>query len=202
MVLLIAATVRAQDRGLIDERPEAAIDATGLESRHTSRYYFARSGKKQTARLWTKLTVVCHTASHFLTSATVSTGPSNDGPQFAPALRKASVVVSYDRVLADAAFDSEENHRLCREDLGVRSTVIPINRRNQGRKWPKTKYRRQMKRRFHRRKYGQRWQAESAFSRHKRLLDSSLRGRTDQSRERECYLRVLTHDIMLLAAVI
>jgi transposase len=58
-----------------------------------------------------------------------------------------------------------------------------------------------MKRRFHRRKYGQRWQAESAFSRHKRLLGPALRGRSDVSRERECYLRVLTHDVMLLAAV-
>lgn len=195
------ATVRAQERGLIEERPEAAIDATGLESRHTSRYYFARSGKKQSARLWTKLTVVCHTASHFFTSATVSTGPSNDGPQFAPAMKRSAVFVSWDRVLADAAFDSEANHRLCRDKLGVRSTVIPINRRNQGRKWPKTKYRRQMKRRFHRRKYGQRWQAESAFSRHKRLLGSALRGRSEPSRERECYLRVLTHNLMLLAAV-
>jgi Transposase DDE domain len=195
------ATVRAQERGLIEERPEAAIDATGLESRHTSRYYFARSGKKQSARLWTKLTVVCHTTSHFFTSATVSTGPSNDGPQFAPAMKRSAVFVSWDRVLADAAFDSEANHRLCRDKLGVRSTVIPINRRNQGRKWPKTKYRRQMKRRFHRRKYGQRWQAESAFSRHKRLLGSALRGRSEPSRERECYLRALTHNLMLLAAV-
>jgi Transposase DDE domain len=193
--------VRAQERGLIDAQPEAAIDATGLDSRHTSRYYFARSGKKQSARLWTKLTVVCHTGSHFFTAATVSSGPSNDGPQFAPALRKSAIAVCWDRVLADAAFDSEENHRLGREELGVRSTVIPLNRRNQGRKWPQTKYRRQMKRRFHRRKYGQRWQAESAFSRHKRLLGPALGGRSDASRERECFLRVLTHDIMLLAAV-
>ena len=111
-------------------------------------------------------------------------------------------------MLADAAFDSEENHRLAREDLGVRSTVIPLNRRNRGRKQPKTRYRRQMVRRFrrkrrgsrHRRVYGQRWQVESAFSRHKRLLGSALRGRSDASRERECYLRVLTHNIMLLAA--
>jgi transposase len=123
-------------------------------------------------------------------------------------MRQASLGVTWDRLLADAAFDSEENHRLCREDLGMRSTVIPLNRRNQGRKWPKTRYRRQMKRRFRRkprgsrykRVYGQRWQAESAFSRHKRLLDSALRGRSDESRERECYLRVLTHNLMLLAA--
>jgi transposase len=198
--LLVAATVRAQERGLIGAQPEAAIDATGLDSQHTSRYYFARSGKKHSARLWTKLTVVCHTASHFFISATVSTGPSNDGPQFAPAMKKAALFISWDRVLGDAAFDSEANHRLCREELGIRSTVIPINRRCQGRKWPKTKYRRQMKRRFHRRKYGQRWQAESAFSRHKRLLGPALRGRSDASRERETYLRVLTHNLMLLAA--
>jgi transposase len=116
--------------------------------------------------------------------------------------------VRWDRVLADAAFDSEENHRLAREDLGVRSTVIPLNRRNRGRKRPKTRYRRQMVKRFrrkprrsrYRRVYGQRWQAESAFSRHKRLLGSALRGRSDASRERECYLRVLTHNVMLLAA--
>jgi len=123
-------------------------------------------------------------------------------------MQQASLAVTWDRVLADAAFDSEENHRLAREDLGARATVIPLNRRNRGRKWPRTKYRRQMVKRFrrkprgsrHKRVYGQRWQAESAFSRHKRLLGSALRGKSDASRERECYLRVLTHNVMLLAA--
>jgi hypothetical protein len=171
-----------------------------LDSQYTSRYYFARSGKKQSARSWTKLTVVCHTGSHFFTGVTVSAGPSNDSPQFSPVLRQAGWFLRWDRVLGDAAFDSEENHRLCREELGVRSTVIPINRRRYGRRWPRTKYRRQMKRRFPRRKYGQRWQAESAFSRHKRLLGPALAARSDQARDRECILRVLTHNIMLLAA--
>ena len=123
-------------------------------------------------------------------------------------MSQASLVVTWDRLLADAAFDSEESHRLCREDLDVRSTVIPLNRRNGGRKWPRTRYRRQMKKRFrkkprgsrYKRVYGQRWQVESAFSRHKRLLDAALRGKSDESRARECYLRVLTHNIMLLAA--
>src|SRR6476646_828498 len=111
-------------------------------------------------------------------------------------IKKAALLIRWDRVLGDAAYDSEENHRLRREDLKVRSTVIALNRRRQGRKWPKSKYRRQM----NRRKYGQRWQAESAFSRHKRLLGSALRGRSDASRERECHLRVLTHNLMILAA--
>jgi hypothetical protein len=117
---------------LIGEQPEAAVDATGLESRHTSRYFFKRSGRKHSARVWTKLTVVCDTASHFLTAATVSLGPDNDSPQFRPAMGQAALGINWDRVLADGAFDSEEHHRYCREDLGVRSTVIPLNRRNRG----------------------------------------------------------------------
>ena len=68
----------------------------------------------------------------------------------------------------------------------MRSTVIPLNRRNRGRKRAKTAYRRQMVRRFrkkprgsrYRRVYGQRWQAESAFSRHKRPLGSARGGRS------------------------
>jgi hypothetical protein len=179
-----------------------------MESRHASRYFFKRAGRKHSSRLWTKLTVACEAGSHLLTGATVSVGPANDAPQLRPVMAQASLVVTYDRVLADAAFDSEESHRYCREDLGARSTVIPLNRRNRGRKWPKSRYRRQMVKRFrkkpegsrHRRVYGQRWQAESAFSRHKRLLGSALRGKSDESRERECYLRVLTHNLMLLAA--
>lgn len=199
MLLLFQATVCAQQSGLITERPEAAVDATGLESRHTSRYFFKRAGRKLSAQSWVKLTVACDTASHFVTAATVTLGPSNDSPQFCPVLQQASLIVSWDRVLGDAAFDSEENHRLAREDLGIRSTVIPLNRRNRGRKWPKTKYRRQMKKRFFKRVYGQRWQVESAISRHKRRLGSALSSRSDAARERESRLRVLTHNLMLLA---
>jgi hypothetical protein len=190
--------VRAKGRGLIGEKPEAAVDATGLESRHTSRYFFARSGGRQGARSWVKLTVACHTASHFFTGATVTVGPGNDSPQFRPVLQQASLAVGWDRVLGDAAFDSEENHRLAREDLGVRSTVIPINRRNRGRKWPKTRYRRQMRRRFPKRQYRQRWQVESTFSQHKRRLGSALTARGDAARAAEERLRALTHNLMIL----
>ena len=48
--------------------------------------------------------------------------------------------------------------------------------------------------------YGQRWQAESGFSRNKRLLGSALRARRWPDQKREILLRVLTHNLMLLAA--
>src|SRR5947199_920396 len=119
VVLLYRATTSATDRGLIGEQPTAAVDGTGLESRHTSRYFFKRAGRKHSSRLWTKLTVACDTRTHFFAGATVTTGPSNDSPQFTPVMAQASLGVTWDRVLADAAFDSEDHHRYCREDLGV-----------------------------------------------------------------------------------
>ncbi len=201
------ATTSATDRGRIGDPPTAAVDGTGRESRPTSRYFFKRAGRKPTSRLWTKLTVACDTASHFFVGATVSAGPSNDSPQFRPVRAPASRVVTGDRVRADAAFDSEAHHRYCREDRGVRSPVIPLNRRGKGRKWPRTKYRRQRVKRCRkkprgarpRRGYGQRGQAESAFSRHKRRLGTSRGGRSEASRQQEGFLRVLTHNLMLLA---
>jgi transposase len=185
-----------------------AIDATGLDSRHASRYFVARSGGQHTARSWPKLTAAVDTHSHLIAGATVTAGPSNDSPQFAPVLLLASLGIAWDRVLADAAFDSDAHHRFAREGLGIRSSVIPINPRRHHRV-PSGTYRAQMARRFrpkpegsrHKRVFGQRWQAESAFSRHKRRLGSAVAGRSEQSRTRECFLRVLTHNLMLLAAV-
>ena len=147
------------------------------------------------------------TASHLFLSAHVSVGPSQDSPQFPPTVRAAAGRCALDTLLADSGYDAEHNHALGREDLGVRSTVIALNRRNAGRRWPKTKYRRQMQKRFrrrrrhrrHRRVYGQRWQIESGFSRKKRLLGSALRARTWSGQKKEILLRVLTHNLMLLA---
>ena len=155
---------RARARGLIDERPEAAVDATGLETRHASSYYVERKGYRRFRRKrWPKLTLVCHTASHLFAGLVVSRGPSNDSPQFPEAVNQAARSVCFDRLLADAAYDAEHNHRLCREELGIRSTVIPLNARR-GDKAPSSKYRAQMQRRFHNRVYGNRWQVESAIS--------------------------------------
>jgi hypothetical protein len=158
-----------------------------------------RQGKRtQRYRKWTKLTIVCHNASHLIASSIVSAGPSNDCPYLAPAVAQATENLPIDRLLADAGYDAEANHRFCRRHLGIRSTVIPVNER--GRKKGKLagRYRNQMKNNFPKRKFGQRWQAESVISRLKRRLGYALRGRTNESRSTECSLRVLAYNLMLL----
>src|SRR5262249_17819176 len=141
--LLEGAVTSAVQRQLIPERPTVAVDATGLDSRHASRYFVARSKGEHTARSWPKLTTALDAHSHFIAGATVTLGPANDSPEFAPVLLLASLLILWDRVLADAAFDSEKHHRLARAELGIRSSVIPINTRGRPGA-PSGKYRGQM----------------------------------------------------------
>jgi hypothetical protein len=192
---------RARGRGLIGAKPTVAIDGTGLQSRHTSHHYARRKNSKPCrSRPFVLLAVACHTESHLLAAAEVRVGPTNESPLFTDLMDEADLQARWARALADAAYDAERHHAQCRDEFHIRTTAIPINRRGHGRKWPRTKYRRQMRKRFPKRKYGQRAQVESAFSRHKRLLGEALRARSEPARERECYLRVLTHNVMLLAA--
>lgn len=148
----------------------------------------------------------CHT--HLLLSAVVSRGPSHDAGQFREAVGAAAGRVALDTLLGDAAFDGEHHHARARDGLGIRSTVFPVYRRGGGTGPVRGKYRNQMVRRFRpkpegsrsKRVYGQRWQAESAFSRHKRLLGSALRARLWENQVAEVLLRVVVHNLMILAA--
>ena len=189
---------RAGKLKLFKRQIQGAVDATGMESRHISRHYINRKGYKRFLRYrWPKMTIVCHTDTYLFACCIVTRGPSNDSPEFIPALRQASQCVHFTRMLADAGYDGEHNHRLCHEELGINQCIIALNKRR-GRKWPKSPYRRLMKEHFPKDIYNQRWHVESAISQNKRILGSALRARSEHSRERECFLRILTHDLMIL----
>lgn len=129
------------------------VDTTGLETRHASRHYLTRCrGAPSRQRYWPKLGIACHTDTHLWLAVQEARGPGNDCVLWPPVLRQACQHVPVDTALGDAAFDSEANHRLARRSLHVRLTVIPLNPRTWGRKWPQTAYRRQVRRRFPKKK--------------------------------------------------
>lgn len=197
--LLACIFEQADHDAMIPPKPEASIDATGLESRYVSRHYLWRQGKRTSQyRCWTKLTILCDNASHLIAGAMVSRGPNNDSPCLPPVTTQAMQWLPIDSLLADAGFDAESNHVYCRQTLGIRSTVIPVNMRRRSQGMPKGRYRQQMARRFPKRTFGQRWQVESVFSRFKRRLGYALRARCDESRALECLMRVVTYDLMIL----
>jgi hypothetical protein len=182
-----------------DHDRTAAIDSTGLETRHASMHFQRRCGRiEATHAAWPKLTAVFHTTSQLIVGAVASRGPSQDSPDFPAAVRQAAANLRPQRVLADKGYDAEHNHALCRQELGIRSTVIPLNPRNAPGP-PKGRYRRMMHDHFPVRKYRHRAQAESGFSRHKRRLGSALTARQQPNQFKELLIRTLTHNVMILA---
>lgn len=188
----------AKQIGLIKEHCEAAIDSTGLETHHISEH-FVNCTKRPSyyRRTWPKVTVICDTQTHLIGSCIITRGPGYDFPLFEKALCHITKEVDFARILADAGYDSEKNHRLGREVFGM-ETIIALNLRRRKNKAPGGTYRKQMYDNFKKEIYNRRWQVESVFSRNKRLLGSALRNRTESSRQRECLLRALTHNLMII----
>jgi Transposase DDE domain len=180
----------------------AAVDGTGLESRHVSRYYVKRRAKTGSATQETtyarypKVVLVTDCHSHMVLAAVPGRGPASDLVHFRAAIRQAARRARIGTLLADADFDAEWVHEEVRA-LGIR-TLIPPERGRPSDKPPAGRWRRRMRRRFDRRKYGQRWQVETVNSMIKRLLGSALRARSYWSQCREIVLRVITHNVMIV----
>jgi len=196
-----------------------------FESRHVSRHFEKR--QRQTARQarkkqktdkqkqydanrrraaknkrLPKLSLAVHAASHMILAAKATTGLGADHAHFAWLLLTAAERLRLETVLADAGYDSEDNHRLARDELKIRS-LIPATCGRAGANGPTGHYRRLMRRRFKRgpekRYYGQRWQAETVNSMIKRNLGSACRARTPSGRKKDMLLRAITHNVMILA---
>jgi hypothetical protein len=190
---------RAQELRLIPPRPAGSVDATGLESSYVSRYFLRQQrGRCKRHRPWVKLTLLCEHRSHLISGLALGHGPSNDATFFPEVVRQSARRLRLDTLFGDGAYDAEPFHVLGREELGIRLTVFPVNRRGFTTPVRHGRYRRQMQRHFPGRRYGQRWQIESVVSQLKRCLRPELRARTEGGREREACLKVLTHNFMLL----
>lgn len=200
-----------------------SLDSSMFESRHVSRHFEFRQrqtakggrGKRRktsekaaanrrrsrVVRRLPKLSLAVATSCHLILAARATTGGGADQRFFEPLLVDACRRSDLKTVVADAGYDSESNHRVARQDLGVRSIIPPYAGRPSI-KPPTGRHRRNMHHRFRRRAdqpaYGQRWQSETVNSMIKRNLGSALRAHTAPRRRNELLLRVVTHNIMIL----
>ena len=182
----------------------AAIDSTGLDTRHVSQYYTKRCGlhKGHRKHRYPKLSAVCDAANHLILGAVIDRGPKPDALEDEQTLLAALRQQPLDTLLGDAGYESERFHDVCRQDLGIRS-IIPTTERGRPRKDGKAPpvngpHRRRMRRHFPKKLFGQRWQIETVFSMLKRNLGAALRARRYQSQSREIRARILTHNLMIL----
>lgn len=181
----------------------AAVDGTGLETRHASSYYVRRranTGKhwqRTTYQTFPKAGIVCDCRSHLILAVVPGRGPQPDIPHFRGALDQALSRIPIDAIAADAGYDAEHAHEFARYARGVRSLIpAKIGRRTSK---PATGYwRRKMQQRLHLTRYTQRWQIETVNSMLKRLLGSAMRAREYWSQCREILLRAITLNVMIL----
>ena len=183
----------------------AALDSTGLDCGHASRYYIRRrnGAAKQlqtvTYSHFAKLGAGFDCTSHLMLGVPVGRSPRPDADRFVPLLDTTLANVRIGSALADAGYDSEPNHRYARERCGVRSFIPAAVGRPTARPLA-GHYRRRMKQRLNKEygSYGQRSQAESGFPMFKRRLGSTVNGRSYWSQGRDLLLMAITYNIMLV----
>jgi hypothetical protein len=204
----------ARQRKLGLSRKPLAVDSSCFEPRHVSRYFEFRRGRghgnrgrRRKIRTMPKLGVGVCAFGHLILSARTLTGSGADYALWEPLVVQAWQRVPNRRftVVGDAGFDSEYNHELARQKLGLRS-IIPPRTAWKTRRPPMGHWRRRMidrrllgtKRGRRHSGFTQRWQVETVMSMIKRNLGSALRGKSPGSRQRDMRLKVLTHNLMIL----
>jgi hypothetical protein len=141
-----------------------AIDSTGMETRHASRYYTRRCKRHQGhyKHRFPKLSAICDTSNHLLLGMVIDHGPKLDYAEDESTLLNALSQQKFETILGDADYESERFHKFCREQLNIRS-IIPTTQRGRSRQDGKPKvitgyYRKLMQNNFPKSIYGQRWQ--------------------------------------------
>ena len=178
-----------------------ALDSTGMWLSHASRWFERRAERGRGQRGWLKWALAMWVGPQLLLAQRVRPGPSGDFGDLVPLATAAHAVLPFERLVADAGYDSEANHRFCREDLGVDS-LIPAKKRRSVRVIATTPYRQEMVRRLgeagdegSRRVYRQRWKAETVTSVVKRRWGEALSARLDDTQRTQALLRGVVYNL-------
>lgn len=178
-----------------DHQSELALDSTGMESSVASAHFVSRAGRKRKKFLKLSVSVVC--GALLPVGMVLDWGPNNDKCQAFELLHKSFSATEESlpaKVLADAGYDADWIHGMCREVWGVKSIIKPVVHREDGSLGGV--YRSKMtSKKLKEEGYGRRWHVETYFSALKRRFDSSLRARAENNQLKEAALKVLTYAI-------
>lgn len=145
------------------------------------------------------LTVVCDTKSHLVLAAVTGKGPWPEITRLPLAIKRAVRRVGIDRLVADAGYDSEAAHVLCRERFGVEAIIPPLSGKGlRSGHVPKGRYRREMAEAFDSGLYRRRTQIETVNSMLKRNFGTALTARGHVRQRREMLARTLAHNVAII----
>ena len=200
-VLEIAEAMLAQlgSASLRQKGPESAvaIDATGLETTNASAHFVSRAGRER--RKFKKLSVSIVCGALLPLALVIDWGPGNDKTQAFELVAKTFEAAELSstlpqRLYADAGYDADWIHGVCREVWQVKSWIRPVHHRADGKLGGV--YRSQMtETRLKSEGYGKRWHVETFFSGLKRMMGSTLSSRTENTMTNETAFKVLAYAI-------
>jgi hypothetical protein len=189
---------------------QVALDSTGLFLHHTSRYYEWRARRERGQRGWLKWAAALWTRPQMLLAQLVRPAPAGDFSDLVPLATAAYGVRPFVQLVADAGYDSEANHRFCRDELLVESLIPARNRRGTRARSP---YRSKMQRLLGvpqtgrrgteraRRDYRQRWKAETLMSVLKRKWGECLSARDAFMQQQQALLRGVVYNLHRLTVL-
>jgi hypothetical protein len=190
---VLTASVQLFQRLASPHPQTVAVDSTGFARAPASPYYQLRAGRGYRARTWLQWSVAVWTDPLVLWGQVAERGPRGDHVEFRPLVAQTLARPPRARLLADGGYDSEATHRWLREDLGIASIIPPVTGRP-ARGLTRHRSRRQLKRAFPRKAYGQRWKVETFVSGVKRRFGGAVTARRYWQQVKQILLRGLTYN--------
>lgn len=162
-----------------------------FKSSNASSYYADRAGIR---KKYVKLSIGAELREQVACSLKIRRAPKHDTVDFMPIMERASNILPLSIVVADKGYDSEYNHELVRERFDAVSMIparyedVPVWRTH-------GRYRKEMKRKFHRHLYYQRNKNETILSVIKRMFGEHITSRSVRMQNRELTFRVIAYNM-------
>lgn len=151
---------------------EIAVDGTGLSTSSLSTYFVKRTGGRP-RRHYPKWVIAADVDRLIIVAQVARRGPTNDTATLPGLIEKTCMLGPVELVLADAEFDSRQNHDYIRNVAGAMSVIPATRSKVPGRA---TGIRAEMQNNFPTELYSRRGLVETVFSMVKRKLSAKAPG--------------------------
>ncbi|MFH1721808.1 MAG: IS5 family transposase [Candidatus Altiarchaeota archaeon] len=177
-----------------DSSEMVAVDATGFSLDCSSHYYCKRIQRLDKYRNYLKTSIVGDMDTQVILGARLRLKRRHDNIDFVPLLRKTRRRIMFNTVVADKAYDSEDNLAFVETELKA-TPIIPPKYQDKPPDKTRGVRRQQLKANFPQQTYNQRNKIETIISVIKRCYGSTIHSRTHRTQKNELLLKLIAYNL-------